>query len=398
MTASRPTRADQRAASKAALLDAAVELYAQRGPDGVSLRQVAQSVGLTHALVAQYFGSKEGLVSAVEGRLAAELRTVSDAIDWSTTNACCQVLAEARKRPTFVRLLVRSGLGDLDGAIVPAEIAERSAPTSNGDRRGRICGYASTSVLLGWLSWEGFLVSGLGLGRMSGRSRDEAIAAAASAVRQLATLPTPSLEPRQLTSGNPAPAAPPARSAREALLAAAVELFAEHGPASVSIRDIARYAGVNHGLVHRHFGSKVDLLAEAIEVGSGSLQSGAFAPGGFDIDGAVHAMHHGSPSARTIARLLVDAVAVGRVRPRYPVLDGLVGLLRQLPADERPPGLSEPRLAAAAAVSLVVGSVIWGPGLRDAFGIAHDKPLESAIADIGRWLLGAPDARPQIAP
>lgn len=398
MTASRPTRADQRAASKAALLDAAVELYAQRGPDGVSLRQVAQSVGLTHALVAQYFGSKEGLVSAVEGRLAAEIGTVTDAIDWSTTNARREVLAEARKRPAFVRLLVRSGLGDLDGAIVPAVIAERCATTSNGDRRGRICGYASTSLLLGWLSWEGFLVPGLELSRMSHRRRDEAIAAAATSVWQLATLPTPNLAPRQLGSRDTAPAAPPARSAREALLAAAVQLFAEHGPASVSIRDIARYAGVNHGLVHRHFGSKVDLLAEAIEVGSGPLQSSAFPPDGFDIDGAVHAIHQGSPSARTIARLLVDAVAVETVRRHYPVLDGLLELLRQLPADERPLGLGEPRLAAAAGVSLVVGSAIWGPGLRDAFGISDHETLESAIADISHWLLGAPDERPKIVP
>ncbi len=390
MPSSRPTRAEQRAASEAALLDAAVDLYVQRGPDGVSLREVAQSAGLTHALVTQYFGSKQGLVSAVEGRLAAEVRTVTDTIDFSSSDACFQLLTEARKRPTWVRLLVRSGLGDLDGTTVPAVIAERCAAASTGDRRGRLCGYAAASLLLGWWSWEGFLVPALQLGRMSPRRLDEAVAAAAMSVQQLTTRPTPRFDPRRVSAIDAEPEAPPARSARDALLAAAVELFAEHGPASISVRDIARHAGVNHGLVHRHFGSRDELLAEAIEVGSVSLQRGALSPDGFDIDAVVHAMHHGSPSPRTIARVLVDDVVVGSVRPRYPVLAGLLGLVRQLPADARPAALADPRLAATACASLVVGSVIWGRVLRDTFGLADQDKVESAIADLSRWLLGAP--------
>ena len=44
-----------------------------------------------------------------------------------------------------------------------------------------------------------------------------------------------------------------------AILASATELFAEKGPSAVSIRDIALKAKVNHGLIHRHFGSKENL-------------------------------------------------------------------------------------------------------------------------------------------
>lgn len=46
----------------------------------------------------------------------------------------------------------------------------------------------------------------------------------------------------------------------EAIVAAARELFAERGPAAVSLRDIARRAGVNHGLIHHYIGSRDDLL------------------------------------------------------------------------------------------------------------------------------------------
>ncbi|ANY08572.1 TetR/AcrR family transcriptional regulator [Pseudonocardia sp. HH130630-07] len=54
-------------------------------------------------------------------------------------------------------------------------------------------------------------------------------------------------------------AAPPARSGeatRQALLAAAADLFTEHGYDRTSVRAIAERAGVNQALLFRHFGSK----------------------------------------------------------------------------------------------------------------------------------------------
>src|SRR5688500_17858831 len=51
----------------------------------------------------------------------------------------------------------------------------------------------------------------------------------------------------------------------DALLDAAERLFATHGPGGVSLRTIAREAGVNHGLVHRHFGTKDALVDRLLE-------------------------------------------------------------------------------------------------------------------------------------
>ena len=45
---------------------------------------------------------------------------------------------------------------------------------------------------------------------------------------------------------------------------AAAQLVAERSPAAVSVRDIATAAGVNHGLVHRYFGSKEALVRAAL--------------------------------------------------------------------------------------------------------------------------------------
>jgi AcrR family transcriptional regulator len=54
----RPHDAD---ATRRDLLDAAAELFDERGYDGATLREIGELAGVDPALVARYFGSKEGL-------------------------------------------------------------------------------------------------------------------------------------------------------------------------------------------------------------------------------------------------------------------------------------------------------------------------------------------------
>lgn len=63
------------------------------------------------------------------------------------------------------------------------------------------------------------------------------------------------------TGGDDAPV-PRADSRREAVAAAAAELFAQKGYDGVSMRDIARAAGMLSGSIYYHFPSKDDLFAE----------------------------------------------------------------------------------------------------------------------------------------
>lgn len=53
-------------------------------------------------------------------------------------------------------------------------------------------------------------------------------------------------------------------ASRAAILEAASAVFNERGYARATIREIARRAGVTHGLVMRHFGSKEQLLIAAL--------------------------------------------------------------------------------------------------------------------------------------
>lgn len=51
---------------------------------------------------------------------------------------------------------------------------------------------------------------------------------------------------------------------RDALITTAAQMLGEVGPSSISVRDLARRAGVNHGQVHHYFGGKRGLLVAAM--------------------------------------------------------------------------------------------------------------------------------------
>ena len=52
--------------ARAVIRDEALRLFASRGPDGVTVRQIAAAAGVSPGLVLHHFGSKEGLRRAVD--------------------------------------------------------------------------------------------------------------------------------------------------------------------------------------------------------------------------------------------------------------------------------------------------------------------------------------------
>jgi AcrR family transcriptional regulator len=61
----RPTQRERRAATRARLLEAASQLFAEHGVDGVSVDAVASAAGRTSGAVYDHFGSKHGLLLAL---------------------------------------------------------------------------------------------------------------------------------------------------------------------------------------------------------------------------------------------------------------------------------------------------------------------------------------------
>lgn len=397
-------RDEQRAATEAAILDAAWDQFAGSGPDGASLRDVAESAGCTHTLVARYYGSKDGLVAAVSSQMAERVHRAASRIQSSDDEPLLGFLTAARQHRSSMQLLIRSALGDLPPRGFPeclqAEWFLTEVPDPDEgptlplgpDRRSRLCAYAAACLLLGFATFEEFLVAGTGLGPLAPRRRDRAVALAARSLLDVASVPEPHLAPRDLSAARALlpPVEPSAASAQERLLGSAIELFADRGPTSVSVRDISRHAGVNQGLIYRHFGSKDALLAEALERASSEMFPAALAEAGFDFDAMSWLLHNGATAPRLIARTLVDDVDISTVRRSFPILRRLVDAYDGVPTGAGPADLTDPRVAVVATAGMALGSSIWGEHLRGALGLGVRDGIDAAIADLARVVVLAP--------
>lgn len=184
------------------------------------------------------------------------------------------------------------------------------------------------------------------------------------------------------TERSDAPARPTGREeVREAVLAAAARRFAAEGP-HASLRDIAADAGVNLGLIHRHFGNKDDLLRAVLQhiVRSGTAEISREP----DAPSALRRIFEGSTQdgryVRIIAWLLLERGAEVREQDEYPGMTALRAMVARddptssaageggdTPRAEDPDApTAEDRLMAAMAT--IYGWAVFGPQVLASFG------------------------------
>lgn len=113
--------ADVARRTRGAVLDAALALFAARGYDGVSLRDIAEAAGTTHGLVRHHFGAKEDVWRAVvdeaDGRYVAALpRELLDPSDpppddlpAAVARLVTGIVLATWRHPEVARLLVQEG-------------------------------------------------------------------------------------------------------------------------------------------------------------------------------------------------------------------------------------------------------------------------------------------------
>lgn len=158
-----------------------------------------------------------------------------------------------------------------------------------------------------------------------------------------------------------------------ALVEAATVELAERGYAATSVRAVARRAGVNHGLVHRHFGTKEALLGAVLDQLADTVAR--------QLDAAEAGDVLAGPALdqflRIVARALLDGADVGSVRGGHPVVD------RILPRVVERSGLPEreARAIVAERMALQLGWLLFEPFVADAAGL-DDDALAAARARI----------------
>lgn len=103
---------------------------------------------------------------------------------------------------------------------------------------------------------------------------------------------------------------------REHLIATAARLIAERGTAGLTVREIARSAGVADGVLYNHFAAKEELLARALEAHVRAVEDAVLRPDPV------------TPGTGTVAGNLAELISRG-LALHAAVLPAFAGLLAQ---------------------------------------------------------------------
>lgn len=157
--------------TKVALLEAANELFGQRGPDAVSVRDVAAHAKVNHALVHRHFGTKERLLHEVLLDHAAAFRAAQeDGRDADVEALALRMFRIARERPAFTKILAQllltghapseftlaeGGIAKLAGVIAEAH------PDATA-KESQLATASAVAMLFGWAFFSPFVLYATG--------------------------------------------------------------------------------------------------------------------------------------------------------------------------------------------------------------------------------------------
>jgi TetR/AcrR family transcriptional regulator, repressor for neighboring sulfatase len=163
-----------------------------------------------------------------------------------------------------------------------------------------------------------------------------------------------------------------------AVIEATVELLAEAGPRTLSVRQVAERAGVNHALVHRHFGTKDEIVRRALEAQSAAVARDVRArtrDGGIDVVLEVLADHPAYWT--TLARVVLDDPGLAG-RGTAPTTEMFAAAARREGGD---PGTT------ALAACLMLGRQVFGAFVVESTGTTAED-LDTDVSRLLRSLLG----------
>lgn len=162
------------------MLAAAQHLFAERGFHAVSVRDIAAEVGVSHALVHRYLGSKEEILTAVMKRNTGPVLGVARAAG-SAGEAVPAMFRELRvSRPDYLKLLARMGMDRVPFAAVrpefPAYALLIELLKADAAERGRelpdprVLAASLTALVIGWSVTEDWLLTASGLDDVDARA------------------------------------------------------------------------------------------------------------------------------------------------------------------------------------------------------------------------------------
>jgi len=156
------------------ILLVAETLFAQRGYENVTVRDVAAAAGVTHPLIYYHWGSKRGLLAAVLARHQTKMRTLID-MNVTARDAVLELVRENLEGSRlYLLMLSRAFLdhmpaGDWPGGFPAVDAAverlRRAGPAAapRWDEEARGTAAVVTAMLAGWVLMEDQLLEIVGL-------------------------------------------------------------------------------------------------------------------------------------------------------------------------------------------------------------------------------------------
>lgn len=176
------TPASSRDRDIARLVDAAIELFGDRGPDAVSLREVASAAGVNYGLIHQYVGTKDDLLRLALRRVSAESaeRFAADPVPTTVDRLVGREGASASLRLLAWAILMGRSADDLMGRSLGLPALASRLDADEDDARSAVV--LAMSLLFGWQLFGDYLTSSIDL---SPDGRDASAAAVRDEVRRL---------------------------------------------------------------------------------------------------------------------------------------------------------------------------------------------------------------------
>ena len=159
----------------AAILEAATDLFAERGPAATSIRDIAARSNVNHGLVFRHFGTKDQLVGAVLDHLGATSTALR------RTDAPPAQLQRSMDR--HLRVIARALLDGYPAGKLQtqfpgmSELLDAVRPRHTDDRSARLALANAVALQFGWRLFEPFLRASTGLDELTDAELREAVGA-----------------------------------------------------------------------------------------------------------------------------------------------------------------------------------------------------------------------------
>lgn len=177
-----------------------------------------------------------------------------------------------------------------------------------------------------------------------------------------------------------------------AVIEAAGELFSRHGFDGVSLRDIAKKAGVNHGLIHRHFGSKENLRRQTMQHMADAMLADVIDAGDIaDLSRrAFQSLKKHENFWRILARTILDGYSTGDMHDRYPIARLMIERVSAAMKDGMLRDDIDPRMLVASMFSFSCGYIMFEPFILASAGLDGMDPgvVRNKIVAAAMSLLG----------